>query len=60
MTVIGTSTQPTVAMAGTYTGLWLRITAVAGLAAGLAGTVATSAAVDAWARLFEPHRPDGA
>jgi hypothetical protein len=60
MTVIDTSTQPAVSMAGACTGLWLRTTAVAGLAAGLAGTVATSAAVNAWARFFEPHRPDSA
>ncbi|MFP4125960.1 MAG: hypothetical protein ACLFU0_04865 [Alphaproteobacteria bacterium] len=60
MTVNGISTQPAVSLAGACTGLWLRTTAVAGLAAGLAGTVATSAAVNAWARLFETHRPGDA
>lgn len=58
MTMIGTSPQPAMSLAGACTGLWLRSTAVAGLAAGLAGTVATSAAVNALARFFEPHRAD--
>jgi hypothetical protein len=56
MTVNGNWPHPAVSLAGACTGLWLRSTAVAGLAAGLAGTVATSAAVNAWARCFEPHR----
>jgi hypothetical protein len=41
---------------GALTGMWWRYTAVTGLAAGLSGTVATSAVVDAWARFFEPKR----
>jgi hypothetical protein len=40
--------------------LWLRSSAVVGLAAGLAGTVATSATVNAWARLFEHRRHETA
>lgn len=56
MTPIGTWPQPGVSMAGACTGWWLRSTALAGLSAGLVGTVVTSATVNAWARLFEPGR----
>ena len=42
-------------LTGSYAGLWVKAVALAGLTAGLAGSVATSAAVSAWARLFEPH-----
>jgi hypothetical protein len=54
MNPIGTWPQPAVAVTGACTGWWLRSTAVASLAAGLVGTLATTAAVNAWARLFEP------
>ncbi len=54
MTVNGALPQPVVDAAGVYTGLWVRSTTMVGLAAGLSGTVATSAVVDAWARLFQP------
>ena len=60
MTLIATSPHPAISLAGACTGLWLRSTAVASLTAGLAGTVATTAAVNAWARLFEAHRSDDA
>jgi hypothetical protein len=48
--------QPMNDTTGALTGMWWRYTAVTGLAAGLSGTVATSAVVDAWARFFEPKR----
>jgi len=60
MTAIGPWSQPTVSLATACTGLWLRSSAVVGLAAGLAGTVATSATVNAWARLFEHRRHETA
>jgi len=60
MTDIGTWSQPAVSLATACTGLWVRSGAVVGLAAGLAGTVATSATVDAWARLFEHRRHETA
>ena len=60
MTDMGTWSQPAVSLATACTGLWVRSGAVFGLAAGLAGTVATSATVNAWARLFEPRRQETA
>jgi len=36
--------------------LWLRGATLAGLTAGLASTVATSAALNLWARFFEPKK----
>jgi hypothetical protein len=59
MTVNGSLPQPVVDAAGVYTGLWVRSTTMVGLAAGLSGTVATSAVVDAWARLFQPGTHPG-
>lgn len=56
MNVNGSLPHPLGAAADAWHGLWWRYTAVTGLAAGLSGTVATTAIVDAWARLFEPGR----
>ncbi len=55
MTAYDTLPRPVVGAAGTYAGLWLRGTTFVGLVAGLSGTVATAFAIDAFAKLFQPH-----